>query len=127
MGGIDSFAGGNELEGPFTGEGFRKWTDGLRDVEELVDDPQLRSQAAQIRDRAREMKREMTRHSKPPEWSLIQKMIAEPLNELRQNVAEELMRRSAERNAVVPLDRDPVPPQFSNQVQRYYENLGTGQ
>jgi hypothetical protein len=27
----------------------------------------------------------------------------------------------------VPIDRDPVPPQFAEGVRRYYERLGSGQ
>ncbi|EMI51801.1 hypothetical protein RSSM_06778 [Rhodopirellula sallentina SM41] len=54
-------------------------------------------------------------------------MIAEPLRELRRDVREEWMRRSAEKNALVPIDRDPVPDQYSNAVREYYERLGSGQ
>ena len=53
-------------------------------------------------------------------------MVANPLQELRQAVADELLRRTAKRNEVVPIDRDPVPDQFSEQVRRYYERLGSG-
>ena len=109
-----------------TGEGFREWSDRLRDVEEMVGDPQLRSQASQIRDRARDVRRDLRRHSKSPQWPMVQEMIAEPLRELKRDVAEELMRRSAEKNANVPIDRDPVPERFSSAVQRYYESLGSG-
>jgi hypothetical protein len=54
-------------------------------------------------------------------------MVAEPLEQLRQKVSEELLRRSAERNALVPIDRDPVPERFSSQVEEYYKKLGSGQ
>ena len=37
--------------------------------------------------------------------------------------AEELARRESN-DALVPIDRDPVPPQFSELVRRYYEQLG---
>ena len=92
----------------------------------MVDDPEMRSQAARIRDRARELRREMRRHAKEPQWPLVEELIAKPLRELRRDVAEELMRRSAERNANVPIDRDPVPEQFSDAVRLYYERLGAG-
>ncbi len=42
----------NEPAGPITGEGFREWSDRMRDVEELLEDPGLRAEAARIRDRA---------------------------------------------------------------------------
>jgi len=54
-------------------------------------------------------------------------MIATPLRELKKRVSDELMRRSAEKNAVVPLDRDPVPERFQDAVRTYYERLGSGQ
>jgi hypothetical protein len=116
---------GAELPAPLTGEGFRDWSDRLRDVEEMVEDPQIRNRAAGIRERARDVRRDYQRHSKKPEWSLVEDMIARPLRELRQHVAEELLRRSAEKNAVVPIDRDPVPDRYAEQVRRYYEQLGS--
>ncbi|EMI20412.1 putative membrane protein [Rhodopirellula maiorica SM1] len=111
---------------PIAGDGFREWSDQLRDVEEMVEDPELRSRASQIRDRAREARTDLLRHSKPPQWNLIEDMIADPLRELQRDVQEEFMRRSAEKNSQVPVDRDPVPSQFSEAVRQYYENLGSG-
>ncbi len=111
---------------PLTGEGFRDWSDRLRDVEEMVEDPELRSRAARIRDRAREVRVEFKRHSKTPQWELVEQMIAEPLRELKRDVAEELLRRSAEKHAPVPIDRDPVPSEFADAVRQYYESLGSG-
>jgi len=44
---------------------------------------------------------------------------------LRDAVAQELLRReSAE--ALVPIDREPVPPEYAEKVRRYYERLGSG-
>ena len=53
-------------------------------------------------------------------------MIAEPLRELKRNVSEELLRRSAEKHAPVLIDRDPVPVEYTDAVQKYYESLGSG-
>jgi hypothetical protein len=92
----------------------------------MVDDPQLRSEAAQIRDRAREVRIDYRRHSKEPQWGLVEKMIARPLRELKQRVSEELLRRSAEKHAPVPIDRDPVPVEYADAVRQYYESLGSG-
>ena len=92
----------------------------------MVEDAELRSRAARIRDRAREVRIDLKRHSKDPQWGLVEEMIAQPLRELKRDVQEELMRRSAEKNALVPIDRDPVPDKFTDAVQRYYENLGSG-
>ena len=91
----------------------------------MLEDPEMRSRAAGIRDRARELRREFTRHSREPQWSELEEMLATPLRELQQDVRAELLRRSAERNAIVPMDRDPVPDEFTDAVRKYYEQLGT--
>jgi hypothetical protein len=98
----------------------------LRDVEEMVGNLELRSRAARIRDRAKEVRVEVKRNSKNPQWRLVEEMIAVPLRELRRDMQEELLRQSAEKNALVPIDRDPVPSEFTEAVQKYYESLGSG-
>ena len=112
--------------GPITGEGFRQWSDRMRDVEELLEDPELRAEAARIRDRVRGAREEFKRHSKEPDWTKLQDLVAEPINELRNRIAEEVRRRESP-DSLVPIDRDPVPPQFAEGVRRYYERLGSGQ
>ncbi len=112
---------------PLTGGEFREWSDRLRDVEEMIEDPELSAEAARIRDRARGIRMEYKRHSKEPRWSEVRDMVARPLRQLRLQISEELLRRSAARSALVPIDRDPVPDQFTEQVRRYYEQLGTGE
>ena len=87
----------------------------------------VRAEAARIRDRARSFRRDFKRHSKEPKWKEVEELVAKPLHELRTRVSQELLRRSADKNALVPIDRDPVPDQFSEQVRRYYENLGSGE
>jgi hypothetical protein len=47
------------------------------------------------------------------------------MNELRNRIAEEVRRRESP-DSLVPIDRDPVPPQFAEGVRRYYERLGSG-
>ena len=124
--GLDQFL--NEASrslAPIGGEDFVEWADRLRDVEEMLDDPELSSEVARIRDRARGMRIEMQRHSKEPNWDLVRMQVLEPLNELRDRVAEELLQRIA-KDAVVPIDRDPVPPKYAEQVRKYYERLGKG-
>jgi hypothetical protein len=110
---------------PITGEDFRDWSDRLRDVEEMLADPDLRSEAARIRDRAKAMRKEFKRHSEDPNWDLVEMELAEPLAELENRVSRELMRRDG-KNSLVPLNRDPVPPKYENAVQKYYEQLGSG-
>ncbi len=113
--------------GPLTGADYRDWSDRLRDVEEILDDPDLRSRAAQIRDRARGIRLDFKRHSREPQWPLVRELIAEPMHELQQRVTEELLRRSGDRQELVPVDRDPVPDAFAERVRRYYESLGRGE
>ncbi|RMF45443.1 MAG: hypothetical protein D6753_00120 [Planctomycetota bacterium] len=113
--------GGN----PITGEAFREWSDRLRDVEELVGDPELRWEATQIRQAAREIRREYKKHAADPKWSEVEELVARPLRELKRKVSDELIRRAAEKTEIVPIDRDPVPAEFSSSVEKYYENLGS--
>jgi hypothetical protein len=115
----------DRLAAPIGGGGFLNWSDRLRDVEEMVVDPELRAEAARIRDRARSIRAEVKRHSQSPNWGLVRVQVAEPLVELSNRVAEELLRRNS-KQAVVPLDRDPVPPRYSEKTRRYYEDLGSG-
>jgi hypothetical protein len=112
-----------EQAGPLTGEDFSKWADRLRNVEEMVDDPALRAEAARVREIARGMRVEFKRHSLPPQWDAVRAQVSAPLAELRDRVAEELARRESKEN-LVPIDRDPVPQKYAERVRRYYEDLG---
>jgi hypothetical protein len=117
--------GGGDERYPLTGGNFRDWSDRLRDVEEMVSDPRLRAEAAAARDRAREMRADFTRHSKEPNWDLVDQFVFQPLVELRGQISDEI-RRHDSADALVPIDREPVPPQYADQVRRYYERLGSG-
>lgn len=117
--------GGVGPGGPITGEGFRQWSDRMRDVEDLLQDPQLRSDAARIRDRVRGAREEFKRHSVTPAPQRLKALVADPIRELRDRVAEEVRRRESP-DSLVPIDRDPVPPQYAEGVRRYYERLGSG-
>ncbi len=120
----DNFETGR-FDSPITGDGFRDWSNRLRDVEELVSDPELRNRATQIRQAARDIRNEVKKHAANPQWDLVKQMIADPLRELRKDVSDELLRKSGDKNSLVPIDRDPVPSQYSDSVRRYYENLGS--
>jgi hypothetical protein len=91
----------------------------------MVGDPRMRAEAAAIRERAKAVRAEFTRHSKQPNWDLVHESIGKPLLELRDAVAQELMKRESS-EALVPIDREPVPPEYADQVRRYYERLGSG-
>ncbi len=115
------FAGGAFR--PLTGDNFVDWSDRLRDVEEMLDLPELRTEVARIRDRARVLRLAYKRHGEKPDWAVVRLQIASPLAEVRSRIGEELARRESN-EAIVPIDRDPVPAKFSELVRRYYEQLG---
>jgi hypothetical protein len=131
-GGIERFlnpggpGGGEEYRGPITGENFREWADRLRDVEEMLDDAELRNDAARIRDRAEDARQDFRKHAKEPDWTKLQDLVADPLVELSHRIDEAIQRLESP-DALVPIDRDPVPPEFVEQVRRYYERLGSGE
>ncbi|MCX6856397.1 MAG: hypothetical protein NTV80_16000 [Verrucomicrobia bacterium] len=110
---------------PFTGQGYDQWTDRLRNVEELLNQPELRNEAAKVLDNARTMRIDHERNDAAPQVDHLQMRILNPLVELRDRVVEELAKRDT-KNPMVPVDRDPVPPAFRELVKRYYKELGNG-
>ena len=98
----------------------------MREVEEIVDFPDLRNDIANARERAREMRVEMKRDLKKPDWAVVRAEVMTPLVEVRQRLREELAKRTS-RESLVPIDRDPVPDRYAEQVRRYYEQLGKDQ
>jgi len=92
-------------------------------VEELIDTPALRDAVANARERARLMRQDFKRDLKKPDWAVVRLQILKPLIEVRARLGEELARRDP-KEALVPIDRDPVPARFSEPVRRYYEELG---
>jgi hypothetical protein len=109
--------------GPLTGEDFLSWSDRLREVEEMLDAPDLRNEVATARERARVVRQDFKREAKKPDWAVVQLQVMKPLSEVRDSIADELARRQS-RDALVPIDRDPVPNRYSELVRRYYEELG---
>jgi hypothetical protein len=110
-------------DAPITGEDFSGWSDRLREVEELIDEPDLRDNVAKARERARLARQDFKQDRKKPDWAVLQLQVMKPLTEVRDRIADELARRES-RDALVPLDRDPVPNRYSDLVRRYYEGLG---
>lgn len=109
--------------GPMTGESFGEWSDRLRDVEENLDDPRLRSRVASARESARLVRLGARRDRQKPDWAQVRLKVLAPLVEVRQQIREELRRRNPG-DSLVPIDRDPVPSRYTESVRRYYENLG---
>ena len=95
----------------------------MREVEEMIDLPEMRTDVATARERARLMRQEARRDLKKPDWAVVRKEIVGPLVEVRSRIQDELARRGAG-EGIVPIDRDPVPSRFSELVRRYYEELG---
>jgi hypothetical protein len=91
----------------------------------MVGDPKLRAEAAAIRERAKAARADFKKNAKAPNWDMIDQTIGRPLAELRDAVAQELARRDSS-EALVPIDREPVPPEYADKVRRYYERLGSG-
>ena len=115
--------GGANNGGPLTGDNFRDWNERLGNVEEMVGDARLREDLAQVRDRVRAIRADFRLRGREPQWELVRGQILQPLAEVQNRIAEELAKRGS-REALVPIDRDPVPAQFTEQVRRYYEKLG---
>ena len=60
-GGLANFLNGNRATtglGPIYGDEFGPWSDRLRDVEEMIDLPDLRHEVARVRERARDIRSE---------------------------------------------------------------------
>ena len=108
-----------------TGSEFRKWSDKLREVEEIIEDPKLRSDIAKVRERAKGMRLDFKRHEKTPQWDLVKMQVLDPLVEMQKRLSEEILKRGTD-DALVPIDRDPVPERFSELVKEYYKRLGSG-
>jgi hypothetical protein len=115
----------NSASAPLTGGDYGDFSDTLRDVEELVRDPELRSQAKRIREAAKDLRKDFKKNGTPPKWDLVEKLISNPLRTLRTEATAELLRRTADQNSLVPIDRDAVPARFQNAVNKYYESLGS--
>jgi hypothetical protein len=78
---------------------------------------------AKARERARLLRQVYKRDQKKPDWAVVQLQVMKPLIEVRDRIADELARRENS-DALVPIDRDPVPNRYSDLVRRYYEELG---
>ena len=127
-GGLVNFLNGGRSAtglGPIYGDEYGQWSDRLRDVEEMIDLPDLRNEVARVRERAREIRTEARKDGQKPDWAVVKLQIAGPLVEIRNRVTEELARRESNKETLVPIDRDPVPNKFSELVRRYYEQLGS--
>jgi hypothetical protein len=83
-----AYNGGAFNGGPLLGGYFGPWTERLRDVETLLDSPELRSAVAAAREQARLFRREAVVNHAKPDWAVVQLQILKPLVEVRSRVAE---------------------------------------
>ncbi|HEX4121102.1 MAG TPA: hypothetical protein VH619_10835 [Verrucomicrobiae bacterium] len=119
-------AGGLGNNGPITGNDFVNWADRMRDVEQVVDSPELRNQLASVREHVAAFRADYRQHKVKPDPKLLRAEVLNPLAEVRTRLDEDLA-RLANAKSLVPLDHDPVPENYSEMVRKYYEKLGGGQ
>jgi hypothetical protein len=125
LGGQGRGGGGGAWSGPIAGEGFGEWSDRMREVEEMLDLPELRNAVTRARERARGLRQEYRRDLRKPDWAVVRLEVMGPLVEVRKQIGDELARRDPG-ETLAPIDRDPVPGRFMEVVRRYYEQLGEG-
>ncbi|GIX04893.1 MAG: hypothetical protein KatS3mg114_0762 [Planctomycetaceae bacterium] len=121
QGGFDRSGGGGNA-GPLTGDGYREWSERLRDVETMLSDPELQAEVARLREQARSLRADFQRHSVTPNWELVRTTLYQPLQQLQHVLSEEVARRE-DPERLVPIDRDPVPSRYRELVRQYYERL----
>jgi hypothetical protein len=112
--------------GPITGNDYVNWSDRLRDVEQVLDSQDLRNQLATVRERAAVIRGAYRDRGRIPDGEVVRQQILAPLSQVRVWLQEELARKENV-NSLVPLDRDPVPENYSELVRKYYEKLGSAQ
>ncbi|MFO1487530.1 MAG: hypothetical protein U1F65_03540 [Verrucomicrobiota bacterium] len=121
---VEQFGGGDGDGGPLTGDNYQNWTERLRDVEDAVSSADLRNQLAVVRERASVLRGEFRERGQIPDSLTVREKLILPLNQVRSWLREELARKEKS-DALVPLDRDPVPDHYSELVRKYYEKLGS--
>ncbi|HEY2082205.1 MAG TPA: hypothetical protein VGI88_05430 [Verrucomicrobiae bacterium] len=120
----DADSGG--IGGPITGGEYMNWADRLRDVEQVVDSPDLRYQLATVRERVGALRQQFRQSGRRPDEKVVREQIVVPMTQVRVWLQQELARQQ-NANSLVPLDRDPVPDNYSELVRKYYEKLGSAQ
>jgi hypothetical protein len=112
--------------GPVTGGDYASWTERVREVEQVLDAPDMRNQLAAVRERVGVMRAQFRRTGRKPDPDEVQVEVLDPMTQIRTWLRDELARRQ-DANSLVPLDHDPVPENYSDLVRKYYEMLGGGQ
>jgi hypothetical protein len=125
-GGAESGGGDYNYAGPITGSDYVNWAERMRDVEQVLDSPDLRYQLAAVRERASAMRQQFRQNGRLPDDKVVREQLLMPMSQVRVWLQQELARQ-ANTNSLVPLDRDPVPDNYSELVRKYYEKLGSAQ
>jgi hypothetical protein len=112
--------------GPVTGNDYSSWTERVRDVEQVLEAPDMRNQLAAARERIGAFRADFRRTGQKPDPQAVRAQVLQPMTEVRAWLHDELARRE-DANSLVPLDHDPVPDAYSDLVRQYYEKLGGGQ
>jgi hypothetical protein len=112
--------------GPITGNNYAAWSQQLRDVESVLDSPDLRNQLTTVRDRVGDYRAAYRNGRQIPSSEIVREQLLLPLAQVQVWVSEELARQE-NGDSLVPLDRDPVPENYSELVRKYYEKLGSAQ
>ena len=102
------------------------FTDQLRDVQTVLDPADLRNQLATVRERLAGYRAEYRDRGQVPSEATVREQILVPLTQVRVWLQEEAARQE-NASSLVPLDRDPVPENYSDLVRTYYEKLGSAQ
>ncbi|MCH2208427.1 MAG: hypothetical protein MK132_21510 [Lentisphaerales bacterium] len=105
---------------------FKEMIGDLRNIEDLLQNQELRQQVASIRDRMRQMEMDKKRFSKKPNVDQIRKKLFEPLSELQKEISEELAKMN-DTKGKVRMDKDPIPEKYEEQVRSYFNRLGKGE
>jgi hypothetical protein len=103
-------------------------TDVLRQLDRLeagVDAPRVRREIARAQKEIETFRSEVKRQGRVQTAERIEAGLMRPLAQVQDAVSAELA-RSAEKRAMGPVDRDPVPRRFEEAVKRYYDALGGG-
>jgi hypothetical protein len=113
-----------ENGGPITGNDYAAWAQQARDVESVLDSADLRNQLATVRDRVGALRGAYRNGRQIPSAVTIRRELLVPLSQVSVWVRDELARQE-NAGSLVPLDRDPVPDNYSSLVSKYYEKLGS--
>jgi hypothetical protein len=97
----------------------------MRDVEQVLDPPDMRNRLATARERLAVFRADYRRMGAKPNPDDVRNQVLAPITEVRTQLKEDIARLE-NANSLVPLDHDPVPDNYSELVRKYYEKLGGG-